>query len=205
MALPVGQQMVRFLMKNLGHCYSLGGDWPNCSDCSGTTEHVYAKFANVHLPHYTVTQFELLGGKVGAFPKLTPGKNRLGEIFTDERMAEQGDLVFRSYKGFAKAGDNPDHVGTYKAKGLMVDMRSQSEPLAVRSIYDGQAGSQTLFGRVYSVNGPVQLPKPPVPKVPSRLTLRIRRVRAAILHHHPHLTRLNRLLRKLLKRRSGTG
>lgn len=138
---------------NLGHCYSFSGVWPNCSDCSGTTMEIYARFVGIVLSHRAMSQFTDLGGQVGPFPRLGPGKMPFGEVFLDESKCMKGDLVWKSYVGFASPSNNPDHVGVWMSKDRMLDMRSPSEPLNFRAIYSDAPSSQTLYGRYYKANG----------------------------------------------------
>lgn len=220
-----GERMIDFLKTQLGHPYVLGGNWPGPSDCSGTVAYVYQRFAGVALPgHYTVKHFEYLGGKV-AYPNLLPGKSAVGEIFEDAAKAKRGDIVFVGYAGFYTPTDDPDHEGIFLAPGRILDTRSPTSPLAIRRYDDGAPGSKVVFGRVYSVNGPVEAPKkpakppvvvppvvvPPVvvpPKAPRpSLTFRIKALRR-ILRHRPHRRRLRARLRRLLRlraRHSGSG
>jgi hypothetical protein len=149
--LTTGEKMLADEKLHFGDDYLLGGNAPGPSDCSGWTLYEVKKYAGITLPHYTVTQFQALGGNVGAYPELHQGSSSLGSIFADESKCKPSDFVFKSYPDFATASDNPDHVGLWVAPGIMRDTRSVSERLADRTIDVGLG--QTFYGRIFAING----------------------------------------------------
>lgn len=153
-----GEKMLDEEAQHYGYRYLLGGVPynPLGVDCTGWIEYLVKKYAGVQLIHQSQAMFEQLGGICSPYPELHVGHSEIGAVFSSETECKAGDIVFKAWPNFVKPGDCPDHAGLWVAPGVMRDTRSVDERLGNRAIYDGVPGAQTLFGRVFKVNG--QLP-----------------------------------------------
>jgi cell wall-associated NlpC family hydrolase len=107
--------VVGIAMRYLGTPYVYGGASPSGFDCSGLVMYVYAQ-VGVHLPHYTVAQYD--------YPD---------SVSVPRNQLEPGDLVF-----FAGLG----HVGIYVGGGNFIHAPHTGSVVRIDSLSEGWYSSE---------------------------------------------------------------